>query len=51
MASIPFIIPPLPLQQQFAEQIEAIEKMKGELEAQIADAQMLLNSRMDYWFN
>ena len=44
-------VPPLPLQKQFAEQIEAIEKMKVELEAQIADAQTLLDSRMDYWFN
>lgn len=44
-------VPPLPLQQQFAEQIEEIERMKREVEAQIADAQTLLDSRMDYWFN
>ncbi|MCH5346339.1 MAG: restriction endonuclease subunit S, partial [Muribaculaceae bacterium] len=44
-------IPPLSLQQQFAEQIEAIEAMKATLATQIADAQTLLDSRMDYWFN
>lgn len=43
--------PPLALQEQFAKQIEEIEAMKRELEAQIAEAQTLLDSRMDYWFN
>ena len=47
----PLILPPLAWQQQFASQIEAIESMKHELEAQIADAQTLLDSRMDFWFN
>ena len=49
--NIPIPVPPLALQQQFAEQIEEIEAMKRELEAQIAEAQTLLDSRMDYWFN
>lgn len=44
-------VPPLELQEQFAEQIEMIEAMKSELEKQIADAQTILDSRMDYWFN
>ncbi|MCH5218449.1 MAG: restriction endonuclease subunit S [Muribaculaceae bacterium] len=44
-------LPPLALQQQFAAQIEEIEAMKRELEVQIAEAQTLLDSRMDYWFN
>ena len=44
-------IPPLELQQEFAERVEGIEAMKRELEAQIADAQTLLDSRMDHWFN
>lgn len=51
MKNISFISPPLALQEQFAKQIEEIEKMKRELEAQIAEAQTLLDSRMDYWFN
>ncbi|MCH5346277.1 MAG: restriction endonuclease subunit S [Muribaculaceae bacterium] len=44
-------VPPLSLQQRFAEQIEAIEAMKATLATQIADAQTLLDSRMDHWFN
>ncbi|MCH5346058.1 MAG: restriction endonuclease subunit S [Muribaculaceae bacterium] len=45
------IVPPLSLQQRFAEQIEAIEAMKATLATQVADAQTLLDSRIDYWFN
>lgn len=44
-------VPPLELQEQFASQIEKIETLKSELENQIAEAQTLLNSRMDYWFH
>lgn len=51
LRNLMYPIPPFLLQQQFASQIEAIESMKRELEAQIADAQTLLDSRMDYWFN
>ena len=47
----PLILPPLSLQQQFAERIEAIEAQKANVEATLAEMQMLLDSRMDYWFN
>lgn len=45
------ILPPLPLQQEFAEKVEAIESAKAELNAQIAEMQTLLASRMDYYFD
>ena len=43
-------IPPLSLQQQFAERIEAIEKQKALVQASIAETETLFNSRMDYYF-
>lgn len=51
MASIPFIVPPINLQNQFASRIEAIEEQKKRVEASIADLETILASRMDYWFN
>lgn len=51
MASIPFIVPPIKPQNQFASKIEAIEEQKKRVEASIADLETLLASRMDYWFN
>ena len=51
IGDIPFILPPLALQEQFAARIEAIEKQKKRVEASIADLETLLASRMDYWFN
>ena len=47
--SIP--LPPLPLQQQFAVRIEAIEKMKEATKKQLADLQPLFDSRMQYYFS
>lgn len=44
-------LPPLPLQQQFASKIEAIEKMKSETKKALQEAETLFNARMDYWFN
>ena len=44
-------LPPLPLQQRFAAQVEGIEREKENVEATIARLQTLLDSRMDYWFN
>lgn len=44
-------VPPLPLQQQFASKIEAIEKMKAETKKALQEAETLFNARMDYWFN
>ncbi len=51
MASISFLVPPIKLQNQFAEKIEAIEEQKRLIESSIADLETLLASRMDYWFN
>ena len=47
---IPVILPPLPLQQLFAQRIELIEKQKAEIQSTIADLETLLASRMQYWF-
>ena len=44
-------LPPLPLQQQFASKIEAIEKQKELIKKSIEDVEMLFNSRMEYYFN
>ncbi|MBR5860621.1 MAG: restriction endonuclease subunit S [Bacteroidaceae bacterium] len=49
--SIPIPVPPLTLQQQFAEKIEAIEKQKAILKKNIEETELLFNSRMDYYFN
>lgn len=51
LGNMDFILPPLALQQEFAAKVEAIEKAKAELNAQIAEMQTLLASRMDYWFD
>lgn len=48
---IPFIQPPLTLQQQFASKIEAIEHQKELIKQSIREVEMLFNSRMDYYFN
>ncbi len=44
------IFPPLPLQQQFASKIEAIEEMKVETKEALQEAETLFQARMDYWF-
>ena len=44
-------LPPLPLQQLFAQRIELIEKQKDEIKSTIADLETLLASRMQYWFD
>ncbi len=43
-------LPPLPLQQLFAQRIEQIEHQKAEVQKAIADLETLLASRMQYWF-
>ena len=43
-------LPPLPLQQKFAEKIEAIEKHKQIVNVTIKDLETLLASRMQFWF-
>lgn len=44
-------LPPLPLQQTFAQRIELIEKQKAEVQRTIAALETLLASRMQYWFD
>lgn len=44
-------LPPLSLQQSFAEKIEAIEKQKALIQQSITETETLFNSRMDYYFN
>ncbi len=43
-------LPPLSLQHQFAERVEAIERLKQEVQTAIKDLETLLASRMQYWF-
>ena len=43
-------IPPLSLQQAFAEKVETIEKQKELINQSINEAQLLFDSRMEYWF-
>ena len=45
------ILPPLTLQQKFADKIEAIEKQKELIKQSITQTEELFNSRMDYYFN
>lgn len=44
-------LPTLPLQEEFASKIEAIEKQKELIKQSIAETETLFNSRMDYYFN
>jgi len=48
---LPIMCPPLALQQQFAEKIQAIEEQKELVKKSIAETQQLLDSRMDYYFD
>ena len=43
-------LPPLPLQQLFAQRIEQIEHQKSEVAKAITDLETLLASRMQHWF-
>ena len=51
LKDVNIILPPLALQQQFAEKIQAIEAQKELVKQSIAETQQLLDSRMDYYFN
>ena len=44
-------LPPLELQNQFAEKIQNIEHQKELLKKSIKEVETLFNSRMDYYFN
>lgn len=48
---LPTPLPPLSLQQEFAEKVEAIEKQKALIQQSIAETQTLFDSRMDHWFS
>ena len=45
------VLPPLPLQQDFAKKIEVIEQQKVQISSTIKDLETLLASRMQYWFD
>lgn len=44
-------VPPLHLQQSFAEKIEEIEAMKAKILQSLKESENLFNSRMDYYFS
>ena len=50
LRSFPIILPPLSIQNAFANKINLIEKQKAEIQSTIADLETLLASRMQYWF-
>lgn len=50
LKDIEVLFPPLPLQQKFAEKVEAIERQKSLIQQSIAETETLFDSRMDYWF-
>lgn len=43
-------VPPIELQIQFADKINAIEQMKAETKEALQEAETLFQARMDYWF-
>ena len=44
------VVPPLPLQQSFAQKVESIERQKELINQSIREAQTLFDSRMEYYF-
>ena len=51
MSSIKLPVPAPSLQQQFANRVEAIEKQKELIKSQLADAEILMAERMQYYFS
>lgn len=49
--SIKLAVPPIELQEQFAERVKLIVMEKENVVASLMDAQLLFTSRMDYYFN
>ena len=49
--STKIILPPISMQEEFSVRVEAIEEQKRVIESTISDLEVLLASRMDYWFN
>lgn len=50
LKNISIIIPPLPLQHQFASKIEAIERQKELIKQSISETETLFNERMQHYF-
>ena len=50
ISAFPIILPPLTLQQSFAEKIEAIEQQKARINISIAETQKLFDYTMDKYF-
>jgi type I restriction enzyme S subunit len=50
ISKIKIPLPPLPLQQEFADKVEAMEQQKSLIQQSIDEVQTLFDSRMDYWF-
>ncbi|MBR6247463.1 MAG: restriction endonuclease subunit S [Muribaculaceae bacterium] len=50
LSSLSIPLPPLHLQEEFAEKVEAIERQKALIQQSIDEVQTLFDSRMDYWF-
>ena len=50
VASIPIILPPLSLQQEFAEKVESIERQKALIRQSIDEVQTLFDYTMDKYF-
>nr|WP_314498901.1 restriction endonuclease subunit S [uncultured Prevotella sp.] len=51
IAKFGVILPPLSLQQSFAQKIEQIEQQKAAIQKTITDLETLLAARMQYWFD
>lgn len=51
LKALKVVLPPLDLQNEFAEKIEAIEKQKELVKRSIVETKILFNNRMNYWFN
>ena len=51
LMSMPFIMPPVATQQEFADKIESIEKQKELIKKSISETETIFNARMDYYFN
>lgn len=51
LSQIPIPVPPIEMQQQFANRIEAIEQQKEQIRLQLKDAETLMAERMQYYFS
>jgi type I restriction enzyme S subunit len=50
LKDVPIPLPPIPLQQSFAQKIEAIEQQKVLIKQSIAEVETLFNARMQEYF-